>query len=117
MAQYDELTGLPNRAFLFARLKTALARARRNGERLSLLYLDLNKFKQVNDCHGHCVGDLLLQIFAGRLTQNTREADTVARMGGDEFVVLLESQPIRSRYGGRGSTFAPPCRLRSSWRG
>lgn len=93
MAQYDELTGLPNRAFLFARLKTALARARRNGERLSLLYLDLNNFKQVNDCHGHSVGDLLLQAFAGRLAHNTREADTVARMGGDEFVVLLESSP------------------------
>ncbi|PNG15895.1 GGDEF domain-containing protein [Stutzerimonas stutzeri] len=93
MAQYDELTGLPNRAFLFATLKTALARARRNGERLSLLYLDLNKFKQVNDHHGHGVGDLLLQAFASRLTQHTREADTVARMGGDEFVVLLENSP------------------------
>ncbi|WP_217475010.1 sensor domain-containing protein [Stutzerimonas stutzeri] len=93
MAQYDELTGLPNRAFLFATLKTALARARRNGERLSLLYLDLNNFKQVNDRHGHGTGDLLLQAFASRLSQHTREADTVARMGGDEFVVLLENSP------------------------
>lgn len=93
MAQYDELTGLPNRAFLFDRLKTALARARRNDERLSLLYLDLNGFKQVNDGYGHSVGDLLLQAFARRLTQHTRETDTVARMGGDEFVVLLEGSP------------------------
>ena len=58
-----------------------------------MLYLDLNKFKQVNDHHGHGVGDLLLQAFASRLTQHTREADTVARMGGDEFVVLLENSP------------------------
>ncbi len=91
MAQYDELTGLPNRAFLFDRLKTALARARRNDAHFSLLYLDLNKFKQVNDRYGHAVGDLLLQAFAQRLSQHIREVDTVARMGGDEFVVLLEN--------------------------
>lgn len=96
MAQYDELTGLPNRAFLFDRLKTALARARRNGQPFSLLYLDLNRFKQVNDHHGHSVGDLLLQAFARRLAQHTREVDTVARMGGDEFVVLLENSPSRA---------------------
>ncbi len=91
MAQYDELTGLPNRAFLFDRLKNALARARRNDSRFSLLYLDLNEFKQVNDRYGHAVGDLLLQAFALRLSQHIREVDTVARMGGDEFVVLLEN--------------------------
>lgn len=96
MAQYDELTGLPNRAFLFDRLKTALARARRSEERLALLYLDLDGFKQVNDCHGHGVGDLLLQAFASRLAQHTRETDTVARMGGDEFVVLLEGDPTEA---------------------
>ena len=93
MAQYDELTGLPNRAFLFDRLKTALARARRNDERLAVLYLDLDGFKQVNDGYGHSVGDLLLQAFAQRLTQHIRETDTVARMGGDEFVMLLEGSP------------------------
>lgn len=96
MAQYDELTGLPNRAFLFDRLQTALARARRNGQPFSLLYLDLNRFKQVNDRHGHGVGDLLLQAFARRLVQHTRKVDTVARMGGDEFVVLLENSPSRA---------------------
>ena len=90
MAQHDELTGLPNRAVLFDRLKTALARARRNDAVLALLYLDLNRFKQVNDQYGHAVGDRLLQEFASRLVQHTRAADTVARMGGDEFVVVLE---------------------------
>ena len=91
MAQYDELTGLPNRGLLFDRLHTALARARREQGRLALLYLDLDKFKQVNDTHGHAVGDQLLHAVARRLQQCVREADTVARIGGDEFVVLLES--------------------------
>lgn len=89
MAQYDALTCLPNRALLLDRLKTALARARREHERFSLLYLDLDKFKHINDTHGHGVGDLLLQEVARRLRQCVREADTVARIGGDEFVVLL----------------------------
>ena len=91
MAQHDELTGLPNRAVLFDRLKRGLARARRNETTLALLYLDLNGFKQINDRYGHSVGDLMLQAFAERLVQNTRQVDTVARMGGDEFVVLLEN--------------------------
>ncbi|HJU50579.1 MAG TPA: diguanylate cyclase [Pseudogulbenkiania sp.] len=90
-AQYDELTSLPNRRLLYGRLKTALARARREQGRLSLLYLDLDKFKQVNDTFGHSTGDLLLQEVARRLRQCVRESDTVARIGGDEFVVLLES--------------------------
>ncbi|BAK76368.1 diguanylate cyclase with PAS and GAF sensors [Pseudogulbenkiania sp. NH8B] len=91
MAQYDELTSLPNRRLLYGRLKAALARARREQGRLSLLYLDLDKFKQVNDSFGHATGDLLLQEVARRLRQCVRESDTVARIGGDEFVVLLES--------------------------
>lgn len=90
MAQYDELTGLANRALLQDRLKTAMARARRERGRVSVLYLDLNEFKQVNDTFGHAVGDLLLQEVARRLTQCVRASDTVARIGGDEFVVLLE---------------------------
>lgn len=90
MAQYDVLTGLPNRGLLYDRLEMALTRTQRGQGRLSLLYLDLEKFKQVNDAFGHAAGDLLLQEVANRLKQCVRHADTVARMGGDEFVVLLE---------------------------
>lgn len=91
MAQYDQLTHLPNREFLHERLRMALARARRESGRMALLYVDLDKFKQVNDTFGHAVGDLLLQAVASRLKACVRESDTVARIGGDEFVVLLES--------------------------
>jgi len=91
MAQYDELTGLPNRACFRDRLSTALARVRRNGGRIALLYLDLDRFKQVNDTYGHGGGDQLLQTVAERLGGCVRDTDTVARLGGDEFVVLLES--------------------------
>ena len=93
MAQYDQLTGLPNRGLLYDRLRTALAMARRESERLSVLYLDLDRFKPVNDTLGHSVGDLLLQEVASRLMQCVRESDTVARIGGDEFVVLLQRAP------------------------
>ena len=91
MAQYDGLTGLPNRGLLYDRLKMALARTRREQGQMSVLYLDLNNFKQVNDSLGHAAGDELLQEVANRLKQCLRDLDTVARMGGDEFVVLLEN--------------------------
>ncbi|MBC2769322.1 sensor domain-containing protein [Pusillimonas minor] len=93
MAQYDQLTGLPNRALLYDRLKVALSIARREQEQFSLLYLDIDKFKQVNDTLGHSAGDLLLKEVARRLKLCVRESDTVARMGGDEFVVLLHRSP------------------------
>ena len=91
MAQYDLLTDLPNRGLLQDRLKTAISRARREQRRFSLLYLDLDNFKRINDTLGHALGDRLLHAFAVRLKQSVRETDTVARLGGDEFVVVLES--------------------------
>lgn len=97
MARYDQLTHLPNRGFLQERLKAALGRARREQGRLALLYVDLDKFKQVNDNFGHAVGDLLLQEVARRLQQCVRETDTVARIGGDEFVILLEQLHLGTR--------------------
>jgi len=91
MAQYDALTQLPNRALLRDRLKSSLTLAQMDGGRMALLYVDLDRFKEVNDNHGHAVGDMLLQAVANRLKGCVRETDTVARIGGDEFVVLLHS--------------------------
>lgn len=90
MAQYDQLTRVPNRMLLHERLLSALARAQASQGLLAVLYLDLDKFKQVNDTFGHAAGDQLLQEVACRLSQCVRESDTIARIGGDEFVVLLE---------------------------
>jgi diguanylate cyclase (GGDEF)-like protein len=89
MAQHDSLTHLPNRALFSDRLNHELARARRNGGRCALMFLDLDDFKLVNDHYGHAVGDHLLCEFAQRLQACIRAADTVGRLGGDEFVVLM----------------------------
>lgn len=89
MAHHDALTGLPNRVLFYDRLEMALHHARRNSERLAVLYLDLNNLKTVNDTLGHEAGDRLLREVASRLLTSTRASDTVARMGGDEFTVLL----------------------------
>jgi diguanylate cyclase (GGDEF)-like protein/PAS domain S-box-containing protein len=89
MAQHDPLTSLPNRALFFDRLERALALAKRERRSLAVMFIDLNDFKPVNDTYGHGVGDLLLQSVAGRVPSVLRASDTVARVGGDEFVVLL----------------------------
>jgi diguanylate cyclase (GGDEF)-like protein/PAS domain S-box-containing protein len=89
MATHDSLTGLPNRLLLTDRLAVGLAQARRNDTRLAVMMLDLDRFKTVNDTFGHIVGDELLRAAGERLMGIVRKSDTVARMGGDEFVVLL----------------------------
>ena len=89
MAHHDQLTGLPNRKLLADRMKLALARAHRNDGRLAVLFLDLDGFKPINDRYGHEAGDLALRQVGDRLSAVIRREDTLARVGGDEFVVLL----------------------------
>ena len=89
VAHHDALTGLPNRILLTDRLAHALARAHRNGSRLAVLYLDLDGFKPINDRLGHTAGDKALKELAARLASTVRESDTLARMGGDEFMVVM----------------------------
>jgi diguanylate cyclase (GGDEF)-like protein/PAS domain S-box-containing protein len=90
VATHDSLTGLPNRVMFNQRLGHAIAQARRYARRLAVLFIDLDRFKIINDTLGHESGDVLLREVAARLTANLRSADTVARLGGDEFVVLVE---------------------------
>jgi diguanylate cyclase (GGDEF)-like protein len=90
MAYHDSLTGLPNRALMRDRLSHALAKARRVGGRMAVLFLDLDRFKTINDSLGHDVGDRLLRQVSERLERHKREEDTLARLGGDEFTLLLE---------------------------
>jgi diguanylate cyclase (GGDEF)-like protein/PAS domain S-box-containing protein len=89
-AMHDQLTGLPNRAMFLESLEHAVRKARRRQGRFSVLFVDLDHFKDVNDTLGHTAGDQLLQSVAERLTSAVRQSDLVARMGGDEFVVLIE---------------------------
>jgi len=88
-AHFDELTGLPNRQLLKDRLEQQIVQARRDGTTGALLYLDLDRFKEINDIHGHSVGDIVLMQTAERITKEVRDSDTVSRLGGDEFVVVM----------------------------
>jgi len=89
LAQHDALTGLPNRLLLSDRLGLALSTADRHGHGLAVLFIDLDHFKNINDAHGHAVGDQLLKQAAARITRALRASDTVSRQGGDEFIALL----------------------------
>lgn len=90
LAYHDALTGLPNRVYFRSRLEDALARARRHGSLVALAFIDLDRFKPINDRHGHHVGDAVLVQVAARLRGSVRATDCVARLGGDEFVAVLE---------------------------
>jgi diguanylate cyclase (GGDEF)-like protein len=92
IALHDDLTSLPNRLMLNQRLDRALSRHRRTDSKLAILFMDLDRFKVINDSLGHEVGDVLLRQVADRLRAQSREGDTIARMGGDEFVVLIENR-------------------------
>ncbi len=91
LATHDVLTSLPNRYLLFDRMDQAINRANRNGNILALHFIDIDDFKIINDTYGHAAGDLILVQIADQLKKNVREVDTVARIGGDEFIVLMES--------------------------
>ncbi|MGH8743549.1 MAG: putative bifunctional diguanylate cyclase/phosphodiesterase, partial [Burkholderiales bacterium] len=90
LAQYDSLTGLPNRTLFHDRLTTTMARVKRDGKMLALMFLDLDRFKEINDTLGHTIGDEVLQAAAELLRKSLRDVDTIARLGGDEFTIILE---------------------------
>jgi diguanylate cyclase (GGDEF)-like protein len=91
LAHYDYLTDLPNRALLLDVLNHSIALARRNKHKAAILFLDLDGFKKVNDTLGHDAGDLLLKAVSGRLKETIRDSDMVARVGGDEFILVLDN--------------------------
>lgn len=91
LAQYDQLTGIPNRYLLLDRVTHLIDQYERNNNAFTLLYIDLDKFKQINDVHGHSYGDLVLKAVTDKVSHLIRKSDLIARIGGDEFVILLES--------------------------
>ncbi len=113
LAFYDTLTRLPNRRMLSDRLRQAMAATRRSGCHGALMFLDLDNFKPINDAHGHAVGDLLLSEAARRIASCVRGVDTVARFGGDEFVVLLNELDVdKARSAARAGMVAEKIRAR-----
>jgi diguanylate cyclase (GGDEF)-like protein/PAS domain S-box-containing protein len=95
MALYDGLTGLPNRTHFLARLEQAIGKGTRHGALIGLMYFDIDKFKRINDSHGHDVGDAVIAAFAERVLGAVRDSDVVGRLGGDEFCLLMDSLPNR----------------------
>ena len=116
-AVHDALTGLPNRSALAARLEHAILRVNRSGDRLALLFIDLDRFKKVNDTLGHAAGDEVLRQAAARIRACVREVDTVARLGGDEFVVLLETDVRPDTPGLIGERIRQAFTLPFDWKG
>ncbi|MGT0149335.1 diguanylate cyclase domain-containing protein [Vibrio metschnikovii] len=98
LAFYDQLTGLPNRQLLMERLESARLNSQRNGQYGAILYLDLDDFKTLNDTRGHDTGDKFLTLVSQRLLDCVRRTDTVARIGGDEFVIILETTGFGFRH-------------------
>jgi diguanylate cyclase (GGDEF)-like protein/PAS domain S-box-containing protein len=117
LARYDGLTGLPNRSYFLETLQRTIARAARQAGRLAVVFVDLDGFKAVNDSLGHASGDLVLRAMADRLRESTRSSDVVARIGGDEFVVLVQTLSRPDDAAGVARTLverlAGPCLLDS----
>ena len=112
LAFYDSLTHLPNRRLLDDRLRQAMAASKRSGRYGALMFLDLDNFKPLNDSHGHSIGDLLLSEVARRITSCVRGTDTVARFGGDEFVVLLDGlDEVKNKSADQAASVAEKIRL------
>jgi diguanylate cyclase (GGDEF)-like protein len=115
-ANFDDLTGLCNRKYFFERTQISLTRARRQHKQLLFLYIDLDKFKPINDTFGHAAGDQVLREFSQRLNRHVRRSDVAARLGGDEFALVIEDFPTDADVEGfiktiRTTLFGQPIEL------
>lgn len=109
LAQFDQLTGLPNRHTLFEHINRILAKAQRQRTLCALLFMDLDGFKQINDEHGHAMGDALLKSFAARVQANLRGGDILSRLAGDEFVVVVDDAASAEAVGLIASKLIDAC--------